>query len=91
MIKVNTIAIGEGTSLRSAQEGNWHGRKQRSRQHATGYEAGPEDDNGPDTVAKIQRVYIGQEKAISGSNELPFLAIFTRKQMVRFREEFRTP
>ena len=52
---------------------------------ATGYEAGPEDGNGPDTVAKIPRVYIAQAKAISGSNELPFLAIFTRKQIVRFR------
>jgi hypothetical protein len=50
---------------------------------ATGYEAGPEDGNGPDTVAKIQRMYIGQAKAISGSDELPFLAIFTRKQRVR--------
>jgi hypothetical protein len=57
---------------------------------ATGYEAGPEDGNGPDTVAKIQRVYVGQAKAISGANECPFLAIFTREQMVRFRADLVT-
>jgi hypothetical protein len=57
---------------------------------ATGYEAGPEDGNGPDTAAKIQRVYVGQAKAVSAANERRFFAIFTREQMVRFRADLVT-